>query len=102
MYIVAIAWLFVVVCMAAVEGTTTSVAGGLGTLFFYGVLPLGLFLWLVGTPQRRRNRGVRDIRRSGASFTRSGAAAGAEPEAPAVEGRSDAAAVPEVDGPERR
>ena len=56
MYIVAIAWSFVVVLMAAAEAMTTSIVGGLLTLVFYGVLPLALLLWLVGTPQRRRNR----------------------------------------------
>ncbi len=59
MYLVAIAWMFVVVCMAAVEATTTSVVGALVTLFGYGVLPLALVLWLLGTPQRRRDRAGR-------------------------------------------
>ena len=68
MYIVAIAWMFVVVCMAAVEATT-SLFGALVTLIGYGVLPLGLVLWLLGTPQRRRNREGGPTRRSGASFT---------------------------------
>ncbi len=69
MYIVAIAWMFVVVCMAAVEATTTSVPGAIVTLFGYGVLPLGLVLWLLGTPQRRRDRAGRPPPRAGASFT---------------------------------
>ena len=56
MYIVAIGWMFVVGCMAAVEAATSSVVGGIVTLFIYGLLPLALFLWLVGTPQRHRNR----------------------------------------------
>jgi hypothetical protein len=69
MYIVAIGWMFVVVCMAAVEATTSSVAAALVTLLVYGLLPLALFLWLIGTPQRRRNRHARAPRVSGASFT---------------------------------
>ena len=69
MYIVAIAWMFVV-CMAAVEATTSSFAGALVTLFGYGVLPLALVLWLLGTPARRRKRAGRAPRPSGASFTR--------------------------------
>ncbi len=69
MYIVAIAWMFVVVCMAAVEASTTSLVGGLITLVGYGLLPLGLVLWLLGTPQRRRNRSGGSPPRSGASFT---------------------------------
>ncbi|MGI9026572.1 MAG: hypothetical protein ACR2GP_13540 [Burkholderiaceae bacterium] len=69
MYIVAIGWMFVVGCMAAVEGVTSSVAGGIVTLFIYGLLPLALFLWLVGTPQRHRNRMLGSARpKSGASF----------------------------------
>ena len=69
MYIVAIGWMFVVVCMAAVEASTASIAGAVVTLLIYGVLPLALFLWLFGTPQRRRNREGRAERASGASFT---------------------------------
>lgn len=53
MYIVAIAWLYVVMVMAATESNLTAAAM---TLIWYGVLPLALFLWLFGTPQRRRNR----------------------------------------------
>ncbi len=69
MYIVAVAWMFVVVCMTAVEATTSSIGGALVTLLGYGLLPLGLLLWLLGTPQRRRNRAGRPPRPSGASFT---------------------------------
>jgi len=53
MYIVAIAWLYVVLMMAITE---RSVVAGVMTFLFYGLAPLALFLWLVGTPQRRRNR----------------------------------------------
>lgn len=53
MYIVAIAWLYVTVLMAATE---TSITAGILTFFFYGLAPLALFLWLFGTPQRRRNQ----------------------------------------------
>lgn len=51
MYIVAIAWLYIALLMAATE---TSVVAGVLTLLIYGVAPLSLFLWLVGTPARRR------------------------------------------------
>jgi hypothetical protein len=53
MYIVAIAWLYVVMLMALTE---ESVIAGIMTVLLYGLAPLALFLWLVGTPQRRRNR----------------------------------------------
>lgn len=53
MYIVAIAWLYVTLLMALTE---PSVVAGILTFVFYGLLPCGLLLWLVGTPQRRRNQ----------------------------------------------
>lgn len=51
MYIIAIAWLYVVL-IAAISDTT--VIGGVLTFVFWGVGPLALFLWLAGTPARRR------------------------------------------------
>ena len=51
MYIIAIAWLYVVL-IAAISDTT--VVGGVLTLVFWGIGPLALFLWLAGTPARRR------------------------------------------------
>lgn len=53
MYIVAIAWGYVVLMMAITE---TSLIAGLLTFLLYGAAPLALFLWLFGTPQRRRSR----------------------------------------------
>ena len=58
MHTVAIAWMFVVLLMALTEATSTqgSVLGALVTLLLYGLLPLGLVLYLMGTPMRRRAR----------------------------------------------
>ncbi|MGX8882710.1 hypothetical protein ACWWD9_05790 [Methylovorus sp. SPW-M1] len=53
MYIVAIAWLYVTVLMAATE---PSLVAGILTFMFYGLLPCALLLWLFGTPQRRRRK----------------------------------------------
>ncbi|HSI22940.1 MAG TPA: hypothetical protein VK959_07960 [Methylophilaceae bacterium] len=53
MYIVAIAWLYVTLMMALTE---TSIVAGLLTFLFYGLLPCALLIWIIGTPQRRRNR----------------------------------------------
>lgn len=58
MYIVAIAWLYVTILMAATE---TSLVAGLMTLVFYGIAPLALFLWLFGTPRRRHQQRVEDL-----------------------------------------
>ncbi|MBQ0936822.1 hypothetical protein [Ideonella paludis] len=62
MYIVAIAWMFVVVLMAAAEATSSqgSVLGALITFLMYGALPLGLVLYIMGTPMRRQKRAARE------------------------------------------
>lgn len=53
MYIVAIAWLYVALMMAL---TAQSILTGILTFLCYGLLPCALFIWIFGTPQRRRNR----------------------------------------------
>jgi len=58
MYLIAIAWLYVVVLMAVVETASPhgSLLGAIFTLLLYGALPLGLLLFIAGTPARRRMR----------------------------------------------
>lgn len=58
LYIVAIGWMFVVVLMSVVEATAPngSVLGAIFTFLLYGVIPLGLVLYLLGTPLRARQR----------------------------------------------
>ncbi len=58
MYLVAIAWMYVVVLMAFAEATNTtgSILGAIVTLICYGFLPLALVLYLMRTPQRRRKK----------------------------------------------
>ncbi|QRX85144.1 hypothetical protein [Glaciimonas sp. PAMC28666] len=53
MYIVAIAWIYVVFMMSITE--LTAVAGVM-TFLLYGVIPLSIVLYLMGTPKRKRNR----------------------------------------------
>lgn len=50
MYIIAIAWLYVVVLMAATE---RSITASIFTLMFYGILPCALLLWVLGVKHRR-------------------------------------------------
>jgi len=52
MYIIAIAWLYVVLLAAASD---TTVMGAILTFVFWGIAPLALFLWLTGTPARHRS-----------------------------------------------
>jgi hypothetical protein len=58
MYLLAIAWLYVVVLMALAEGTATNGTwlGAAVTFVLYGALPLGIALYLFGTPARRARR----------------------------------------------
>jgi hypothetical protein len=51
MYIVAIAWLYVVVLMAFTE---SSITAGVLTFLFFGLVPCALLLWLFGGPSRLR------------------------------------------------
>lgn len=59
MYIIAIAWLYVTILMAATEKT---IIAGILTFVFYGLLPCALLLWLLGVKHRRhqRNKSLRD------------------------------------------
>jgi len=58
MYIVAIAWGFVALLMAAAEAISPqgTIFGALVTLLLYGVLPLSLLMYILGTPGRKRRR----------------------------------------------
>lgn len=50
MYIIVIAWAYIVVLMAATEKTLTA---GILTFVFYGLLPCALLLWILGRNHRR-------------------------------------------------
>ena len=76
LYLVAIAWMYVVLMMTVAEAMAPNggLLGALITFVFYGVLPLGLVLYLLGTPARRRARRTRES--STAQPDRSGHPAG--------------------------
>lgn len=56
MYLTVIAWIYVVLLMSIAEATSTTgtVLGALMTFLLYGVLPLSIVMYLMGTPSRRR------------------------------------------------
>lgn len=56
MYLVAIAWGYVVLMMAVAEATgpNGTVLGAVITFVMYGVLPLSIVMYVLGTPARRR------------------------------------------------
>lgn len=64
MYLVAIAWIYVVLMMAVAEATNTNgtVLGAVFTFLLYGALPLSIVMYLLRTPHRRRMRRAREAR----------------------------------------
>lgn len=56
MYIIAIAWLYVTLLMAAAE---TSITAGVLTFTFYGLIPCSLLLWILGVKHRHYKRDLK-------------------------------------------
>ena len=56
MYLVVIAWMYVVLMMSAAEAASSngSILGALVTLFLYGVGPVLLVVYLMGAPARNK------------------------------------------------
>ncbi len=62
MYLIPIAWLYVVVMMAVAEATNSNgtILGAIVTFVLYGLLPIGLILYFMGAPGRKRAIRARD------------------------------------------
>ena len=60
--LIAIGWLYVAVMMAVAEATSPvgSVLGALVTFLLYGVGPVALVLYILGTPARKARRRERE------------------------------------------
>ena len=58
MYIVVIAWMYVVVMMSVAEATNSSgsVLGAVITFVLYGLLPISIVVYVMGTGARRKAR----------------------------------------------
>jgi hypothetical protein len=56
MYLVVIAWIYVVLMMSVAEATNTNgtLLGAIVTFFLYGVGPAALVAYLMGTPARKK------------------------------------------------
>ncbi|WP_428000497.1 hypothetical protein [Acidovorax sp.] len=56
MYLIVIAWLYVTLMMAVAEATNTTgtVLGAIVTFVLYGLLPMGIVVYIMGTPSRKR------------------------------------------------
>jgi len=58
MHLVALAWIYVVLMMALAEALSPdgTVLGAVFTFLLYGLLPLSIVLYVMGTPMRRSAR----------------------------------------------
>jgi hypothetical protein len=56
MYLVVIAWLYVVLMMAVAEATSSNgtLLGAIVTFVLYGLAPITLVVYIMGTPGRKR------------------------------------------------
>lgn len=90
MYLVAIAWIYVVLMMAVAEAISPqgSVLGAFFTFVLYGLLPLAIVLYILGTPARRRALKAAEAAEAAADAQRAAAAAAASA---APDGRGHAA-----------
>jgi len=63
MYIVTLAWLYVTLMMAVAEANASNgtVLGAIITFVLYGLLPMGILLYIMGTPARRRAIKAREL-----------------------------------------
>jgi hypothetical protein len=60
--LIALAWLYVALMMAVAEATSPvgSVLGALFTFLLYGVGPVALLMYILGTPARKRRLKARE------------------------------------------
>ncbi len=58
MYLIAIAWGYVALMMALAEATSSqgTILGAIITLLLYGVLPITIILYVLGSPHRKKAR----------------------------------------------
>lgn len=79
MYLIPIAWGYVVLMMAVAEATSPAgtLLGAFFTFVLYGVAPVALLLYLMGRPGRRRARQAREQ----AEWAAAKAAASGQPDA---------------------
>jgi uncharacterized membrane protein len=84
MYLVAIAWMYVVVMMTVAEASAPNgtVLGAIITFVFYGLLPVAILMYLMGTPMRRKARKAKEAE----ELAQQNAAASLDPDTFSVSG----------------
>ena len=109
MYVVVIAWIYVVLMAAVAEAvsTTGTVLGAVITFLLWGVLPLSIVVYIIGTPGRKRALQARAMaERAEADQVRAAAGAASTAEvasvAPDADGKPPAAAQLDAVAPVRK
>lgn len=89
MYLVVIAWMYVVLMMSLAEafGTQGSVLGAIVTFLLYGALPLSIVIYILGTPARKKA-----LQRAQAAQAHAAPLASSEPAQPDAGGHAPGAA----------
>ena len=79
MYLIVIAWTYVTLMMAVAEATSPagSVLGAIITFALYGVLPMSILVYILGTPSRKRAIKAREAAEQAAYDAEQAAAAAA-------------------------
>ncbi|OGA63401.1 MAG: hypothetical protein A2710_13350 [Burkholderiales bacterium RIFCSPHIGHO2_01_FULL_64_960] len=85
MYLIVIAWTYVTLMMAVAEATSPNgtVLGAVITFALYGMLPMGILVYILGTPSRKRaikareaaEQAAYDAEQAAAAATATGSAA---------------------------
>lgn len=85
MYLVVIAWLYVVLMMAVAEatGSNGTLLGAIVTFVLYGLAPIVLVVYIMGTPGRKRaikarEQAERDAEKAAAAASSTEPAGGSE------------------------
>jgi hypothetical protein len=94
MYLIVIAWTYVTLMMAVAEATSPNgtVLGAVITFALYGMLPMGILVYILGTPSRKRAIKAREAAEQAAYDAEQAAATATASAAPDAGGEAPAGA----------
>lgn len=100
MYLIVIAWTYVTLMMAVAEATSPNgtVLGAVITFALYGMLPMGILVYILGTPSRKRAIKAREAAEQAAYDAEQAAAAAAAAAAATATATATASAAPDAGG----
>ncbi len=98
MYLIVIAWTYVTLMMAVAEATSPNgtVLGAVITFALYGMLPMGILVYILGTPSRKRAIKAREAAEQAAYDAEQAAAAATATASAAPDAGGEAPASAEV------